>query len=325
MSATAISSLAGLARRRFQSFSEAAGAVLDQLERILPEGQIVLAQLDREEGVYRIVESRGDGVPGLASGVALPEGLVASLRPKATGGDGRPDEPPDPGFFRVFSIQSVISAPVETSDGGEVGTLFAVATPRGVYADLHRDVLFVASRLLAHEWERVVWTADMRRLASQLRDPERSDPVTGLLNRDSFNSAAEHEHGLARQGSVESYVVVVRVNGLSEVRTGYGEPMANLLLKDTAEALHRTTRRADHAGRIGDDLLAAVLVDCRGPEGAAAFCARVETAVTRSLAGRPQQVDVTFGTHPLAEAARAPDALQAATPEAKPGTEARVA
>ena len=325
MSTSAIASLAGLARQGFRSFSEAASAVLDELERILPEGQIVLAQLDRDERVYRIVESRGDGVPALASGAVLDEGMMASLGPDGGSENGSGRTRPDPGFLRAFSVGSAVSAPLETGDGDGVGMLCALAPNGGVYADQHADVLAIASRLLAHEWERIIWTADMRRLASQLRDPEHSDPLTGLLNGKSFASALEREHDLARQGTVESYVVVARVAGLVDARERYGEPMANLLLKDAAEALHRTTRRNDHAGRVGDDLLAAVLVDCRGAEGAAAFCTRVETAVARALIGRPERIQVLFGTHRLDEVTRAAEALDAATPEAGPAREASAA
>ena len=55
----------------------------------------------------------------------------------------------------------------------------------------------MAGRLLTYEWESVKWRADLRRLSERLRDPERTDPLTGLLNRVAFVEVAEREWRLA--------------------------------------------------------------------------------------------------------------------------------
>jgi diguanylate cyclase (GGDEF)-like protein len=161
-----------------------------------------------------------------------------------------------------------------------------------------------------------MWAADMLRLGDQLRDPERSDPVTGLLNRESFQEAAERERRLSLEGPVESYLAVISVTGLDAVRRRYGEPMADLLLKEAAEILAGAIRHADHVGHVGGDLLAAVLVDCSGTEGAAAFCDRLGTTFSRVMRDRPESVGVSFAALSLGDFPSSEAALEAAAPDA---------
>ena len=63
--------------------------------------------------------------------------------------------------------------------------------------------------------------------------------------------------------------------------------MANLLLKDVAEVLGGAIRRTDYLARVSPDGLSAVLVGCKGPEGALAFLGRFERSLERATEGRP--------------------------------------
>ena len=61
----------------------------------------------------------------------------------------------------------------------------------------------------------------------------------------------------------------------------HGEAMTNLLLKDVAEVLSGAIRRTDYLARVSPDALSAVLVGCKGPDGALAFLGRAERALER--------------------------------------------
>jgi diguanylate cyclase (GGDEF)-like protein len=318
MGANPIKPLAWLARNRFGSFSEAAGAVLDLLVPIFPGSRIAIGQLDDDEGAFRIVDSRGDGAPALPAGSILPAEVVA---PGGSGADG--DAPPERWSPRLDSEDTLLAVPLETSDGKQVGALFAIS-PAVQYGTTDEGVLTVTARLLAHEWERVMWAADMLKLSDQLRDPARSDSVTGLLNRDSFREAVEQERRLSREGVVESYLVAVSVTGLHAVRSRYGEPMADLLLRKAAETIAGAIRGGDHAGRLGGDVLAAVLVDCRGAEGAAAFCDRLAVTLSRVLGDRSAAVvGTSLVPLRLGDYESADDALLAGMPTARAQAVAR--
>jgi diguanylate cyclase (GGDEF)-like protein len=308
VSATAISALARVAERRFQSFSDAADSVLDVLEAALPSGKIVLGQLDRDEGSYRVIDVRGDGLPGIDPGSSLP--WVHNPGSSAANGNGAGML--DPEYLRSLNVKSYLAVPLATSDGSNLGTLCAVGTETGLFDQSHVELLTLSGRLLTYEWESVRYRADLRRLEEQLRDPERTDSVTGLANRTSLVASVDREWHLSQRGTVVSWLLVSEVQGLRKVRESLGEAMADLILKDVSDALGATIRRTDHLGRVGEDSFAAVLVGCKGSEGAAAFNARFQEAFARVISGRPVQVRVIYGAVSLAEVESPEAALEAA-------------
>ena len=304
MSATAISALARLAGQRFDSFSEAAGSVLDLLEQSLPEGRLMLGQLDNEEGVYRVMETRGNTVAGIERGATLPVSSAA----------------PDPEFLRSLSVKSFLAVPLETSDGSQVASLCALGADTGLYNREHVELLTVLGRLLAYEWEGVNARAELRRLTEQLRDRSSTDPVTGLPNRQTFAEALDREWKLTERGTVESYLAVLQVRLLDDAKARFGDAMANLLLKDAAEVFSNAIRKTDHGGRVGDDTLAAVLVGCPVEAGAAAFARRFAATLERAISGRPASVELALGTCALAGSSSPGEALERAEAAAAAAT-----
>jgi len=305
VSATAISALARVAERRFQSFSEAADSVLDVLGAAIPSGKIVLGQLDQDEGSYRVIDVRGEGFQGIDPGSSLPWVQNPAANGNAAG-------MLDPEYLRSLEVKSYLAVPLATSDGSNLGTLCAVGTESGLFNQDHVELLTLSGRLLTYEWESVRYRADLRRLTEKLRDPERTDPVTGLANKTSFAASADREWHLSQRGTVVSWLLVCQVHGLREVRESLGEAMADLILKDVSDALGATIRRTDHLGRVGDASFATVLVGCKGSEGAAAFNARFQEAFGRVIGSRPAQVAVTYGAVSLAEVESPEAALEAA-------------
>ena len=63
MSAQLLDALSRLAARRFGSFADAATQVFDLLESACPGGNLVLGQVDWDEGKCRAIDARGDAVP----------------------------------------------------------------------------------------------------------------------------------------------------------------------------------------------------------------------------------------------------------------------
>ena len=63
MSTQLLDALSRLAARRFGSFADAATQVFDLLESACPGGNLVLGQIDWDEGKCRVIDARGDGVP----------------------------------------------------------------------------------------------------------------------------------------------------------------------------------------------------------------------------------------------------------------------
>ena len=312
MSATAISALARVAERRFQSFSDAADSVLDVIEAALPTGKIVLGELDPDDGSYRVIDVRGPQLEGITRGSELPWVQGQSNGSHGAGPGANGFGMLDPEFLRSLGVQSYLAVPLETSDGSTLGTLCAVGTQTGLFNQDHAELLTLGARLLTYEWESVKWRAALRRLEEQLRDPERTDKVTGLQNKPSFMTSVDREWQLSQRGTVLSWLLAVEVDDLAGVRQAYGSALAQLLLKDVAEVMRATIRRTDHLGRIGDASFAAVLVGCQGPEGASAFFARLQQALGKVVGGRPVEVKLTYGAQPLAGTTSAEQALELA-------------
>ena len=300
VSGNVLSALALLAERRFQSFSEAADGVLDLLEGELPPGSLLLGQVDSEEGELRLIDVRGDAQATIQAGSTLP--LARHLN-----GDG--GGLLDPAALEQLAVRSYLAMPLQTHGSGAI-TLCALSPTTDLFTRSHLDLLAVAGRLLTYEWESVKWRADLRRLNERLRDPERTDALTGLLNRTAFIEALEHEWRLAERGSAESYLLACRLANLSDVADRHGAGLGELLLRDSADVMEEAIRRTDHAGRLGDDVLGAVLVGCKGPEGADAFFERFKHALARVTSERPATLDVAYAVLALGKSESPEDALR---------------
>ena len=71
---SAIQAAAAATTATYRSFADATRAVLDLLERHMPEATLFLAHLDRGQFIHRIVDTRKGGEFGLRSNLATPLG-----------------------------------------------------------------------------------------------------------------------------------------------------------------------------------------------------------------------------------------------------------
>ena len=309
MSALAITALARVAGRRFQSFSEAADSVLEVLENALPGAKVIVGELNPDDGALRVVDARGDVFETIERGSSLPWTVQQA---NGNGSSDRRGGMLDPELLRALEVKSYLAVPFDTSNGTTLGTLCAIGPEGGLFNQDHADLLTLCGRLLNYEWESVKSRADLRRMEEQLRDPERTDKVTGLPNRPSLIAALDREHELVKRGNLTSWVLVAWMRDLDSVRRTYGDAMADLLMKDVAEVLRGTIRRTDYVGRVGANQFGVVLVGCKGPEGADAFFDRFKIAMAKVKGGRPVEPEVTYGAYALADAASAEQALDLA-------------
>ena len=310
MSALILDALSRLAARRFGSFADAATSVFDLLESAAPGGNLVLGQVDWDEGKCRVIDARGDGVP---------RGAVIPLARGVPAGGSAAAELLDAAALEALGPANWVAAPLDAADGSVVGLLLATG-PGGVSPPREMaQLILVGARLLSYEWESISSRAELRRLAEVARDRTRTDPVTGLPNRETLVGSIEREHELAKRGTVESYVVVCLLRDREALVTRFGEAMANLLLKDVAEVLSGAIRRTDYLARVSTDGLSVVLVGCKGPDGALAFLGRFERSLERVTSSRPAAVQLSYGIQRLAEADSPQQALELAEISAQSG------
>jgi diguanylate cyclase (GGDEF)-like protein len=308
MSTEILDALSRLAARRFGSFADAATDVLDLIESASPGCSLALGQVDWDEGECRVIESRGTAVPR-GSVISLARGVPAT---GSGAGDLLDDE-----SLAALGPAHWAAAPLDAADGRVVGVLLATGPQRDTPGRHVAQLLLVGARLLSYEWESISSRAELRRLSELARDRTSTDPVTGLPNRQTLLAAIEREWELSKRGTVESYVVVCHLRDRESVIERYGEAMTNLLLKDVAEVLGGAIRRTDYLARVSPDGLSAVLVGCKGPEGALAFLGRAERALERATEGRPAGLQLSYGIQRLGEADSTDEALELAEASAR--------
>jgi diguanylate cyclase len=317
MADAVVSELAQLCARRFSSLGDAVRSVLDLLERELPAGRVIFAELNYNTDEYRVLDSRGTGVDALAAGARLP--LHDSLCLRMAGDEGARlvgQASGDPVYGELelresASIESYVAAPVELGDGTRVASVCAFSETADRFGEHHLSLLTVAARLLAYEWERVTRESELRKLA-QFQRQFSGDPLTGLPLREAFVDLLEREWHLTERGITESYLLALKPVGVGAARASSGDAVGDLLLKSTAEVIAAAVRRSDIAGRVDAEVFAVILVGCKGIEGAEAFRTRLEGSFNRVMSQRPEKVSLACGVERLGDAESAAAALERA-------------
>jgi diguanylate cyclase (GGDEF)-like protein len=317
MSDAVVSDFAQVCAHSFASLGDAVRSMLDLLDRQLPAGRIVFGELNYNTDEYRVLDARGEGIDALTAGARLPlrdsfcAHMAADQAPALVGRASKDRVYGKLALVRNGHAESYVAAPIELSDGIRVASVCAISTERDKYDWRQHDLLKIAARILAYEWEHVTKEGKLRRLMAQQR-AQTGDPLTGMPLRDGFLEQLDRELHLTQRGITESYVVAVKPLGIEDVRATSGDAVADLLLQSTGEVILADVRRSDIAGRVGADTFGVILVGCKGVEGADAFMARLQGAFERRLGQRPEKLDLAFGIERLGDADSAEGALNRA-------------
>ena len=289
MSIQILDALSRVASRRFGSFADAATAVLGLLESALPGGSLALGQIDWDEGECRVIDARGTGVP---RGSVIPLARGAPATGSAAGDllDGE--------SLAALGAANWVAAPLDAADGSVVGVLLATGAEGAAPPRQIAQLLLVGAGCspTSGRASRPERTPEARRGGA--RPCEHGPRHRAAQSRD---AARGHRARVgSKRGTVESYVVVCHLRDRETLTERHGEAMTNLLLKDVAEVLSGAIRRTDYLARVSPDALSAVLVGCKGPDGALAFLGRAERALERVTEGRPANLQLSYGIQRLA-------------------------
>jgi diguanylate cyclase (GGDEF)-like protein len=123
-----------------------------------------------------------------------------------------------------------------------------------------------------------------------------TDPLTGILNRRGFTSAAQRELERAQRYGHPLALAFVDVRGLKSVNDTRGHQAGDALLREVAALLLASSRSHDLVGRIGGDELAVLLAE-QGARGMAAVMRRVRAQLpaSRAALGFDHPWDLTIG------------------------------
>ena len=134
-----------------------------------------------------------------------------------------------------------------------------------------------------------VMDAQSRRLAQvemeneALADRVVHDPLTGLANRVLFDRVLAREIVRSRDKGGAVSMLMLDLDFFKKVNDTYGHPVGDIVLRQLADVLHRTLRRADLPARVGGEEFAVVLT--QGDAEPAIVAEKLRQAVERESFG----------------------------------------
>jgi diguanylate cyclase (GGDEF)-like protein len=161
----------------------------------------------------------------------------------------------------------------------------------------------------------VLQRRQIARLAAQLSDATRTDPLTGLFNRRAFEALLDDELERSRRTGRPLSVLVGDLDGLAKVNASEGHRAGDAALQLVARDLQKWKRRVDTAGRLGGEEFALLLPET--DEGGAYLVAeRLRRAAHRTFGEHPSPVTISFGVAAFPEHGDETDLLLSAASRA---------
>src|SRR6187401_5426 len=126
---------------------------------------------------------------------------------------------------------------------------------------------------------------ELSRLRQELQhaaDEARTDPLTGIGNRKSFDERLQRLSAIIQRHGTPFSIVLIDVDHLKAVNDREGHAAGDELLQKLATLLRNSVRESDFVARIGGDEFA-LLLPQTPPEGAEAVVSRILAASGKSV------------------------------------------
>ena len=130
----------------------------------------------------------------------------------------------------------------------------------------------------------------------QLEELSRTDALTGLRNRRSFDDELAMRFEYACRYGRPLTLVMIDIDHFKEVNDAFGHPVGDAVLKKLAQVLKRTTRQSDVVARFGGEEFAVLLPETPMRE-ALQFAEKIRAAVVAEDLGpgMPPRVTISAG------------------------------
>jgi diguanylate cyclase (GGDEF)-like protein/PAS domain S-box-containing protein len=190
---------------------------------------------------------------------------------------------------------------------------FRLATGDGSYRwvdNRYTPVRDKAGRLI--EVEGIIIDITERKLAEEkIALLARTDSLTGLANRATFNERLEQAFAATGRGATPFSVLFLDLDHFKSVNDTLGHPGGDLLLREMAARLKAATRETDLVARLGGDEFAVLQADMTELASAGSLAAKIQEALTRPymISGNERNETVSIGISPFIPGTASPEAM----------------
>ncbi len=139
----------------------------------------------------------------------------------------------------------------------------------------------------------------------------RTDGLTGLANRNTFNERLNMAFAATRRGGAPFAVFYMDLDRFKSINDTLGHAAGDELLKETASRLRRVTRETDLVARLGGDEFAVLQMDIREAANAGDLARSIQNEMARPLHidGNELRVSCSIGICPWSPKDRDPESM----------------
>ncbi|MEO0814751.1 MAG: GGDEF domain-containing response regulator, partial [Myxococcota bacterium] len=170
----------------------------------------------------------------------------------------------------------------------------------------------VKDQLPSTNFARVIsYAFERKRAERRLAHLANRDPVTGLANRQHFNSKLVHLMRRARRKARPFGVIYIDLDGFKPINDSYGHDAGDRVLEIVGERVSQTVRDYDVCARLGGDEFAVLAEEPTDRDGVARMCERLVAALGRpmEIIGREMTVSASVGAAMYPDFGESPEEL----------------
>jgi diguanylate cyclase (GGDEF)-like protein/PAS domain S-box-containing protein len=139
----------------------------------------------------------------------------------------------------------------------------------------------------------------------------RTDSLTGLANRSTFNERLRQSYAAAQRGALAFAILYLDLDKFKPVNDTFGHPVGDLLLQQVAQRLRDCTRESDLVARLGGDEFAILQCEIMEPANAGTLAATIQAALACPfhINGNNIRISVSIGISPYVPGGPGADAM----------------
>ncbi|WP_422017717.1 GGDEF domain-containing protein [Roseateles sp.] len=279
-----------------QTLEELTRPLLQMLEAVTGLESTYLTTVDLEGGQQHVLFARNSRELQIPEGLVVPWGDTLCKRAME---EGRPytDDVPhvwaDSEPARQLGLQTYVSTPVHTEDGGLYGTLCAASSERRPMTAEAGQALKLFASLIERQVARERLVDKLRQANAELRTQALTDALTGLPNRRALLQELARLIALAQRTGSWLLAGAIDLDGFKQVNDTHGHDAGDQFLCGIAAQLLASLRGGDVLARSGGDEFVVIGLGPSLSEDCSAVAELLQQRLMTATVGRHQAGQVT--------------------------------